>query len=65
MEIKEMAVYTSQEVQEILKISTSTFMRLVKKGALKAAKIGGQYRILGKDLLAAISPLEGTKIYEK
>jgi len=56
-----MAVYTAQEVQEILKISTSTFIRLVKKGSLKASKVGGQYRILGKDILAAILPLERTK----
>ncbi len=65
MEIKEMTVYTSREVQEILKISPSTFMRFVQKGVLKAAKVGGQYRILGKDLLAVLSPLEGEGIYEK
>jgi excisionase family DNA binding protein len=66
MEIKEMQVYTSKEVQEILKISASTFMRLMKKGTLKATKIGGQYRILGKDLLTAISPeREKASAYEK
>ena len=58
MEIKEWVVYTSREVQEILKISPSTFMRLIKKRILRASKIGGQYRILGKDLLATISPAE-------
>lgn len=60
-----MTVYTSKEIQEILKISSSTFIRLIKKGALKATKVGGQYRILGKDLLATVSPLAGTAIYEK
>lgn len=66
MDIKEMTVYTSKEVQEILKISPSTFNRLIKKRSLKATKIGGQYRILGKDLLAAISPeREKAAVYEK
>lgn len=65
MEIQEMTVYTSREVERILKISTSTFMRLVKRGTLRAAKIGGQYRILGKDLLAMVTPMEESKSYEK
>ncbi len=66
MEIKEMVVYTSREVQEILKISPSTFMRLIKKRTLRASKVGGQYRILGKDLLAAVSPTEEkASLYEK
>ena len=51
MSIDEKTVYTPQEVQRILKISHSTFTRLVKKGGLRATKVGGQYRILGKDLL--------------
>lgn len=56
VQILEMEVYTSQEVQKILKISPSTFMRLMKRQKLKATKIGGQYRILGRDLLEAVSP---------
>ena len=60
-----MSVYTSREIQEILKISPSTFMRLIKKGVLKVAKIGGQYRMLGKDLITTISLSEETSAYER
>ncbi|KKW23547.1 MAG: hypothetical protein UY65_C0001G0039 [Parcubacteria group bacterium GW2011_GWA2_51_12] len=56
LEIKENAVYTTTETQEILKISESTVKRLLKKGLLRANKIGGQYRILGKELLRILSP---------
>lgn len=55
-EIKENAVYTTKEVQDLLKISESTVKRLLKKGILKANKVGGQYRILGKEVLRLISP---------
>ena len=56
MEIKENEVYTTQEVQELLKVSPSTTMRLIKKGIIRAAKVGKQYRILGKELLRLVSP---------
>jgi excisionase family DNA binding protein len=55
-EIKENAVYTTEETQKFLKISSSTMMRLIKKGLIRAAKLGGQYRILGKEILRAVSP---------
>ena len=55
-EIKENAVYTTQEAQNLLKISDSTIKRLLKKGILKANKVGGQYRIMGKEILRVISP---------
>jgi excisionase family DNA binding protein len=55
-EIKENAVYTTSEAQNLLKISESTIKRLLKKGILRANKVGGQYRILGKELLRLISP---------
>lgn len=55
-EIKENAVYTTAETQEILKISGSTMKRLLKKGLIRANKIGRQYRILGKEILRSISP---------
>ena len=57
-EIKEQAIYTAEETQDQLKISRSTFMRLVKKGVLRANKIGGQYRILGRELLRLVLPVE-------
>lgn len=55
-EIKENAVYTAQEVESLLKLSESTIKRLLKKGILRANKVGGQYRILGKEILRLISP---------
>ncbi|MDD3088323.1 MAG: helix-turn-helix domain-containing protein [Candidatus Omnitrophica bacterium] len=56
MEINPREVYTTEETQKILKISTSTMMRLIKKGIIRAAKVGKQYRILGKELLRLVSP---------
>lgn len=56
MIVDEKEVYTPQEAMSILKISDSTFRRLIKKGVLRAAKIGGQYRILGKHILQLLSP---------
>lgn len=56
MEIKENAVYTREESQELLKVSQSTMMRLIKKGIIQAAKVGKQYRIMGKELLRVVSP---------
>lgn len=55
-EIKPNAVYTTAETQELLKISSSTIKRLLKKGLIKANKVGGQYRILGKEILYLVSP---------
>mgnify|MGYP001603527793 CR=1 FL=1 len=56
IEVETNSVYTTAEAQEILKISNSTIKRLLKKGALRANKIGGQYRILGKEILRLVSP---------
>lgn len=55
-EIKPNSVYTTNETKDFLKISDSTIKRLLKKGIIKANKIGGQYRILGKEILRLISP---------
>lgn len=56
MEINENEIYTTAETQEILKISQSTLMRLLKKGLIQAAKVGKQYRIMGKEILRIVSP---------
>ncbi len=61
-EIKPNSVYTTNETKEILKISNSTIKRLLKKGIIKANKVGGQYRILGKEILRLISPKAERKI---
>jgi len=55
-EIKPHAVYTTGETEQILKISNSTLKRLLKKGLLKANKVGKQYRILGLEILKIVSP---------
>lgn len=49
-------VYTTAEAQRLLKISESTMKRLLKNGLIKANKVGGHYRILGKELLRIVSP---------
>ena len=51
-----------------MKISDSTIKRLLKKGIIKANKVGGQYRILGKEILRLVSPKTERKVvsvYEK
>ncbi|MCX6799977.1 MAG: helix-turn-helix domain-containing protein [Candidatus Falkowbacteria bacterium] len=55
-EIKSNGVYTTGEVEKLLKISNSTVKRLLKNGILKANKVGKQYRILGLEIIKLISP---------
>lgn len=55
-EIRPNNVYTTGETQNILRVSESTIKRLLKKGLLRANKVGGQYRILGKEILRLLSP---------
>ena len=55
-EINENEVYTPKETQALLKVSDSTMKRMIKKGLINANKIGGQYRILGKEILRLVSP---------
>lgn len=56
IEINPNEVYTTAEAQKVLKISNSTIKRLFKKGLIRANKIGGQYRVLGKELMRVLSP---------
>jgi excisionase family DNA binding protein len=68
MEINPNEVYTTEEAQKLLKISPSTTMRLIKKGIIRTAKVGKQYRIMGKELLRLVSPKledEVGKVYNK
>ena len=68
MEIRENEIYTPKETQLLLKVSSSTMTRLIKKGLIRAAKVGKQYRILGKEILRMVSPkLEDKvgKLYNK
>lgn len=61
MHIQEDVIYTPKETQRYLKVSQSTMTRMLKSGLVRAAKVGKQYRILGKEILRVISPkLEDT-----
>ncbi len=55
-EIKTNAVYTTKETQKVLRISESTIKRMLKNGLIRANKVGGQYRIMGKEILRLVSP---------
>jgi len=63
-QIKPDEVYTTQEAQEFLKISNSTIKRMLKKGIIKAYKVGGQYRIWGSEILILVSPKVESKVYK-
>jgi excisionase family DNA binding protein len=62
-DIKPNRVYTTEEARDFLKISESTIKRLLKRGALKAYKVGGQYRIWGAEILRQVSPTVEDKVY--
>lgn len=67
-EIKPNEVYTTKEAQELLKVSNSTMKRLLKRGLIRANKVGKQYRILGHELLRLLSPQvdkKATDFYQK
>lgn len=67
-EIKPHIIYTTEEARDFLKISESTIKRLLKRGAIKAYKVGGQYRIWGSEILTLVSPeaeLGASRIYRK
>lgn len=67
-EIKENAIYTTAETQSLLKISPSTIKRMLKNGLIRANKVGGQYRIMGKEILRLVSPAvenKAVKSYQK
>jgi len=49
-------VYTTKESQDFLKISERTMKRSLKSGIIRANKVGGRYRILGRELLRLVSP---------
>jgi len=61
-EVKPNKIYSTEEAQEYLKVSNSTIKRLLKRGVLKANKVGGRYKILGNELLRLVSPHKETSI---
>lgn len=62
MKIHEDLIYTPKEIQAYLKVSQSTMTRMLKSGLIRGAKIGKQYRILGKELLRLVSPALEDKV---
>jgi len=63
-EIKPKEVYTTKEAQDFLKISSSTIKRLLKRGIIKAYKVGGTYRIWGSEILKLVSPKLESRVYK-
>lgn len=63
-EIKPNEIYTTEEARDFLKISESTIKRMLKKGIIKAHKVGGRYRIWGSEILQLVSPEVESKVYK-
>ena len=63
-EINPKEIYTTKEAQDFLKLSKSTIKRLLKKGMIKAYKVGGTYRIWGSEILGLVSPKLESKVYQ-
>ena len=57
-------VYTTEEARSFLKVSSSTIKRFLKNGIIQANKVGGRYRIWGKEILRLVSPKVERKIYK-
>lgn len=55
-EIRPHQVYTTEEARSFLRISERTMKRWLKRGIIRANKIGSRYRIMGAELLALVSP---------
>ena len=67
-EINPSEIYTTDETRHLLRISSSTIKRLLKRGMLRANKVGGRYRILGKEILRILSPemeKRASSLYQK
>ncbi len=62
--IKPDKIYTTSEAQDFLRISKSTIKRLLKKGIIKAYKVGGQYRIWGDEILGLVYPKVERRVYK-
>jgi predicted site-specific integrase-resolvase len=66
-EIEPNQIYTTKESQDFLRVSNSTIKRFLKGGILKANKVGGRYRVLGRELLRLVSPKveeKAVKVYQ-
>jgi excisionase family DNA binding protein len=52
IEIKENALYTTEDLAEILQLNPMTVQKMLKSGKLSGFKLGRRWYVLGKDLLA-------------
>lgn len=57
-------IYTTEEARDFLKVSESTIKRLLRRGIIKAYKVGGQYRIWGSEILILVSPKMESNVYK-
>jgi len=64
MEINPKEIYTTEEARGFLKVSESTIKRFLKRGIIKAHKVGGQYRIWGSEILILVSPKLESRVYK-
>ena len=68
VEIKPDQVYTTEETREFLRVSERTIKRMLKNGIIRANKVGGRYRILGREILRLVSPEteeQAVEVYKK
>ncbi|MDO8663398.1 MAG: helix-turn-helix domain-containing protein [Candidatus Wildermuthbacteria bacterium] len=63
-EINPREVYTTEEARDFLKISESTIKRFLKRGLIRAYKVGGAYRIWGSEILRLVSPKVESRVYK-
>lgn len=53
--IENLKLYTLSELQPILKVSYRTLQNYIKDGRLKAAKIGGKWKVTESNLMKFIN----------
>jgi len=61
-------VYTTEEARDFLRISERTIKRHLKAGLIRANKVGGRYRIMGRELLRLVSPeaeVKAVNLYQR
>ena len=67
-EVNPNQVYTTEEARDFLRISERTIKRHLKAGLIRANKVGGRYRIMGRELLRLVSPeaeVKAVNLYQR
>jgi excisionase family DNA binding protein len=60
--INEDVLYSPNQVAAVLRISSGTVRREIRKGSLRAFRAGGQWRILGSDLVKYLNQRTGVAL---